>query len=606
MQNRDRARMIYEWFREWVPADSFTGEPVTVSFSLLPFFADLEARLRARLPGVAPPSAAERDTCFWQPIPEEIRCRSPPMMTLILLTLLVGSGICAWHFLSHSSQQSSDTLPTSRAPPSTPYINGMDWLPTTSSGRSLWCTILGSRGSGKSLTYFKEQIWSDLLTGIPQFILDPVGSSDYILDKVIRAAAWMNEDAWNALVDRIYILDFSGSEGYVPPFPLVYRHPGESHYEASQRFLDTAVALDPNLASAAVEGENALRLTGTMVAVLCSILRLQLTEAELLLDDPGLFEDFGLFDEALRRSPEAEPAVQWFRGPYMRWREDFRLRRTSSYRNKLAILQLDPVSRAIFGSQLPYQWWLDREAEGACVIALFDGIRDQQRKLFTMMTVYDAFISYKLSRGLRSPAWSLVLEELSTWIPPGAAGEVMASKFASLANVYARNYQCYVTSIVQELFLVSPMMQQILLAAGNLMIGNQESVEGRLLLAQTLFPIDGRPLPPKRWDPIYAGEEVIDARPVDWQATELLAVRSNAFRMPPFHFLVRAASEGDTMSFGGLKPMVVTRNLGEFVQKEQVAALRRHVIEKSGRPIEEALAEIDNRIPQLIARIQTA
>ena len=260
--------------------------------------------------------------------------------------------IHAFDFLALARQwaQSAHTVPVEAV------INGFDWLPNRSSVRSLGLTILGARGSGKSFLTFKELAWGDLLAGIPQLILDPVGSSDYLLDQLWRARTRLPKAAWWKLADKIVYLDFSGSQGRVPAWPLLSRQKGESHYQAAQRPIDLIAGLAPQLESAAVEGMSAIREVGSHTFVILSILGLQLSEAHVLLTRTRQCDrEWGWFNEALRREPiEAAVSVQFFREQYMKWKPDTQDRRTKSLLNQLQMIQLDPVMRAMFGStQIP-------------------------------------------------------------------------------------------------------------------------------------------------------------------------------------------------------------------------------------------------------------
>lgn len=511
-------------------------------------------------------------------------------VSLMLLGFVVLGVILLWRFT---------LVPTTPSQSPTQFINGMDWLPA-GSGRSMNTVVIAGRGSGKSICVYKEMVWRDLLAGLAQFIFEPVSSSDYLFDKLARAKSTMSPAAYDHLKSRIYYLDFSGGYGYVPAWPLIYRWPGESHFAAAQKFIDTVVAMDPNLASAAIMGESAIRQSGTAIATLCSILGLQLTEAIPILDNPKNYQP--LLEEALRRSPEAVEPVRWFREYYIPLKSEPQKRATESLRNKLLLLS-EPTTRAIFGANRPDNWLQQRLDEGACVIISTAGITDSQRKLFTMMTAFDTVIGFKLSLGQRSPACSIVLEEMPQWLPYGPVGDVMAGKLDTLFNVYARNYQLYITAIFQDLVQLTPQMQNVMLSAGNLMLGNLESFESRMRLSESLLPFDGRPLPPKRWDPVYAGGELIDVRPVDWTAAEVMHLRANCFKMKPFHFLVRSASEGDTVSSGGLRPMRMRRNLGEYVQKDAVEALKREVVPNGVRSCGLALTEVNGRLQALLQAV---
>ncbi len=279
------------------------------------------------------------------------------------------------------------------------YINGMDWLDNRSSGRSLATTILGARGCGKSFPTFKELCWADLLLGIPQLIVDPVGSSAYLLDQVWRARRKMSPEQWWQLVDRIVYLDFGGHiqaettaaaperdlYPYVPAWPVLFRYDNESAYEVASRPVDMIAALSPALESAAIEGMASVREVATHAGIVLSALGLQLTELESLLTQTKRWDrQWGLLDEAARRSPAAGKSVEFLRH-FSKLKPELQDRRTKSLRNQVRMLQLDPTMRAIFGSACPLPWQ-EWEEQGKCVIADFQHVRDLDRRRWCMMS----------------------------------------------------------------------------------------------------------------------------------------------------------------------------------------------------------------------------
>jgi hypothetical protein len=130
--------------------------------------------------------------------------------------------------------------------------------------------------------------WLDFVRGTPLVIIDPVGSTiDNFLDRLSR----MPEAAQIALWPRVRYVDMAATTGSVVPFPLYYRLGDESLFTISQRYLDAVRLLDPALASASVEGWNALWRTGTYTGMLLVAIGHQITEAESLLAHPDRWRD---------------------------------------------------------------------------------------------------------------------------------------------------------------------------------------------------------------------------------------------------------------------------------------------------------------------------
>ena len=95
--------------------------------------------------------------------------------------------------------------------------------------------LVASKGSGKSRAMGRWLAKQDLLRGIPQVILDPVGGTiDNLLDAVSRLPVEQQRAIW----PRIVYVDMGATDAVVP-FPLYYRlGERDTLYQISQRYLD--------------------------------------------------------------------------------------------------------------------------------------------------------------------------------------------------------------------------------------------------------------------------------------------------------------------------------------------------------------------------------
>lgn len=512
-------------------------------------------------------------------------------MVWVLLVLVATVGVCwaVWRLERDRSPPHSDQAAD---------VSGFDWLKEDT--RSLGLHLCAGKGSGKSFVVGKDLCFRTFLSGVGQLIIEPTGAlCDYFLDKLIRFAAQLPPEERAVLFSRVRYIDMAGSDGHVTCWPLYYPLGNESLFSIAQRPIETMLRTDVNLHSAPLEGANAVKMIGNMCMILIA-LDMQISEAENLLRNPKLWKEKGLFDEAIRRYPEVEPAVKWFLETYIPWSSDFKMRRTSAFRNKIDLYSLDPIQRAIYGGSTGLDF--AELEQGITWLVDFRHVTNKDQRRWGMMWVLQWFLSHVLNRPLRGQPIHLCIDELgelSTMDIQSAHGEdLFGADLDNLINRQARNHNIYCTFIHQEMFQMSEKMQKALMTCGNQMIGYQSDLDGAMSLAKYFFPYDGKPLI-KRWDPIFAGSldgpiEVAQ-RPVEYTSQEAQLLASNAFtRLPGWHFWVRGAVKEGTIT-GKLQLMRVVRDLGQWVQQDKVAALRRQLSRQGGRLVESVLKEIDDR-----------
>lgn len=470
------------------------------------------------------------------------------------------------------------------------------WLPDKA--RSMGIHIMAGKGSGKSRLMGRILAWLDFIRGTPLVVLDPSGPLlDNFLDKLTRLPREDQERLWK----RVIYIDMSGEGDQVVPFPLYHRLAGESLYTVSQRYLDIVRKVDPWLATASVEGWNALWRVGTYTGMVLAALGYQITEAQDLLTNPEAWT--ARFDEALRKHPDVRPAVEFFLGQYMQWDDKTRARRTDAFATKTALFSLDPTLKAMFGASRPGLDW-DRIIEGRYAV-LFDFRHeyDVERRRFKMLWVFNYFLDYIKYRGAghQHQPVSLIVDELASLFNVQAAGaNALVADLDELINVIARNYRVLLTLAHQEMFQFDERTQKTLLTMGTQIFGSTADVDAAMQVARTFYKVD--PYKVKRYEPMYGSvmgfPQVLDYRPIEFTIEEQQLLKSYDIKgQPTFHFLVRPApAEGDVT--GGVYPITI-RNFDKdiWVNEELVATARAILSKRSGRPIQEILAEIQLRLP---------
>jgi hypothetical protein len=461
--------------------------------------------------------------------------------------------------------------------------------------RSMGIHIMAGRGSGKSRLMGGVIAWLDFVRGVPLVVLDPAGPSiDNFLNKLVRLPRADQERLWR----RVVYVDMSGRVGYVTPFPLYYRLGQESLYEIAQRYLDVVRKIDPHLATASVEGWNALWRIGTYAGMVLTALDCQITEAEGLLSSPAAW--MGKFPAAVQTYPEVRPAVEFFTEQFLNWEENVRGRRTDSFLNKVAWFRLDPTMRAMFGAKEVGIDWRRVIQERQAVLLDFRHEYDLERRRFKMLWAFTYFLDFIKQRGAgRHQPVSVIIDELTSLLNTQVLGvNPFVADLDELINVIARNYRVWLTIAHQELYQLDERLQKTLMSMGTQILGTTSDMDAALFLARHLYRVN--PYQVKRYEPIYNSfmgrDRIIDHRAVDFTVEEQHYQHSYEFKdRGLFRFLVRPApGEGETSTY--VYPVTI-RNFdrGVWVNEELVGQARALLSQRSGVPIETALAEIEAR-----------
>ncbi|OJV93804.1 MAG: hypothetical protein BGO39_15665 [Chloroflexi bacterium 54-19] len=474
-------------------------------------------------------------------------------------------------------------------------------------GRSLGIHLQAGKGAGKSRFIGRILAWLDFIFSVALIILDPLGPSiSNFLDKLTR----LPSEQQRQLGKRVRYIDMSGKAGIVG-FPLYYRLGKETLLEISQRYLEVIRTNDPNLQNASIEGYNSLTKIGTPLGMILAALDLQITEAENLLTNPHLWTS--RFEEAIHRYPEVKPAVDFFTQQYMEWDEATRIRRTDAFRTKIAAFSYDPLMKAMFGASQPGLDWDQVVANREAVLLDFGNEHNLEQRKFKMMWVFTSFMEWIKHRGAghHHPPVSFIIDELVSLmnVNTAASAGIFAHNLEELINVYARNYNIWLTIAHQELYQLDPNTQKTLLTMGTQIFGSSADIDAALTLAKNLFPYD--PEKVKRYEPIYSSfqgkSSVIDYRPINYTIEEQKYLKAYELKnRNRFEFIVRPATGEGQVSPKLHRVSIENFDKGIWVDEEVVTQARAILVKRSSRPITEVLKEIEARTaPEKPATINT-
>lgn len=472
------------------------------------------------------------------------------------------------------------------------------WLPDYV--RSMGIHLMAGRGAGKSRLLGRIIAWLDFVRGVPLVIIDPIGGCiDNLLDRIVRLPGSVQESLW----ERIIYVDFSGSEGFVTPFPIYYRMGTESLYTVSHRYIELIRRLNPELDAAPLLGLNAIIQLAIPAGMILSALGFQITEAEDLIRSPEGWSPH--FDRAVRANVEAASAIPFF-SEFAQLREAERKRQSTSLLTKIAQFNYDPAIKALVGASLPGIDWDTVVEKRLAVLLDFRGVWNLELRRFLMLHVFNYLMDYIKLRGPgRHTPLSVIIDEVTQVLTASSGNSpLLADDLDALVNVYARNAMIWLTLCHQHNWQLSPRIQKSLMSLGTQIIGVSQDPEEALALARQLFRYDAYKV--KKYEPIYTsymGDSwVIDQRSVFFTPEEQAILKSFEIQdQERFHFLVKpAVAEGDVT--GKVHRISIERlDQGLYVNEELVAKARAILTRRSGIPIETILAEIEARLerPQI-------
>jgi hypothetical protein len=187
-------------------------------------------------------------------------------------------------------------------------------LPLWDSAPALGTLILGAPGAGKTIL-LSLMLLCYLIRGLPGVVLDPLGTlSDAFLFRLLCFLSEYPPGDDEFFWQRLRYIPL-GDESVVTHFPIYYQRHGETLFHAGHRLITVLERANPQLTTSPLTWPAARRLALNAGMVLTA-LSLQLDKVEDLLFQTIEWEKSGTFHEAIRRNPQAEPAVSYFRNSY--------------------------------------------------------------------------------------------------------------------------------------------------------------------------------------------------------------------------------------------------------------------------------------------------
>jgi hypothetical protein len=197
---------------------------------------------------------------------------------------------------------------------------------------------------------------------------------------------------------------------------------------------------------AQVQGWPPLHYVGSQTAIVLAALNYPLTFAQDLLRHPEAWEQEGRFTEAVRRYPEAAPAVAFFREEYIPAGQANRRRLLNPYFDKIFTFTLDPNLRAMFGATKPGIDWEEVERKGQTILLDFRQEIDPELRRFKLLWVFSSLYEYIRLRGRKEQPLGLIIDEFGSLCHKVPGGEnPMATMLDEFINVYMRNHHIYFT-----------------------------------------------------------------------------------------------------------------------------------------------------------------
>ena len=356
--------------------------------------------------------------------------------------------------------------------------------------------ILGAKGSGKS-TVAADIAFYHFLNGTPQCIIDPlgVGTIDGFLWRVWRFLRDLPPDlprSYHAhFWERITYSNVASAERIVP-FPLLYKTTSErTLLEIAERYLNVILLTSRWLQHAQVQGWPPLHYIGSQTAIVLAALDYLLTLALDLLRHPEAWRNAGRFADAVRRYPEAAPAVQFFLEEYIPAGQANRRRLLNPYFDKVFVFNLDNNLRAMFGAVTPGIDFDEEEQKGHTVLIDCRHETDPQLKRFKLHWIFNTIFEYIRLRGRKNTPLGLIIDEMAILCQHVSEGQnPLADLLDEFINIYMRNHHIYFTCCHQSIYQVDEKLRNTLFSLGTYLFGRSATIKEARELGELLWRND--------------------------------------------------------------------------------------------------------------------
>lgn len=467
------------------------------------------------------------------------------------------------------------------------------YLPDQS--RSMGTRIVAGKGAGKSRLAGRMITYSDLLRGVPQVILDPVGGlSNNLLDKLWR----LPEPTQSEVGTRLRWYDMAGTSNRIMPLPLLYRRGNESFFAMVERYNKVILRIDPDLKRASIYGWNAFEPLSFATGSLLAAMGYQYTEAMHLVQNREAWRT--RIEAVVGQHPELTGQAHYLYEDLPKQDSREWEGKTSAFLTKMRPLEWNQQARAMYGSSRSLDF-AEIEREGQTVILDFRSETSATEKRFKLLWCFQMIFEYIMSRPTsreQSP-FAFVIDEIMYLLGEDTADD-LAQDLEELINLYARNKSVWLTILHQEKNQVSERVARSLESMGIQFYGVTSDPDAALETARRFY--DWEPDKLKKTEPMYTTvqgvTEVIDYRTSEYSIQEQEYLNSREFlRMKKLTFqLGISPDEGETpkrlqrISIASIDP-------GQFVDEPVVDEMRRRLMYWYGVGKDAALTDIASRTP---------
>jgi hypothetical protein len=484
--------------------------------------------------------------------------------------------------------------------------------PLWNKGRSSGIHIQGSRGTGKGVLQAAIAL-GDFLRGIPVVLFEVQGGLvEHFLWYYMNLEKEFDEYKQQRLPDIRYV-DMSGKSGQITGWPLLYKLPGDSLYQVSQRFVDLILRLDPELSRAPIMGAGNFTEVATYAGMALFAMGCQLTEAIDLLAHPERWT--ARLKQAAAENREARRAITYFLEHYSSLPESERRTLILTFTSKLAPFPLDPSYEAMFGAPTPGIDWDEVVKQRQLVILDFTGCRNDSESRFKMRWCFSHLWEYIKQRQFgRDKPISIILDEFSYLLSMKAGSDdLLAADLDNFINKDMRYRNIWLTVAHQELYQIPDRIKKTLLSMGTQILGSTADRDGADIVAKNYFKY--KPYWVKKTIPHYAvtqsdsrlrgpespSYQIIKTHETTEEFTieEQFEIATQQFmNVGKFHFLMAHSGAEGSLSRDLQQVNIehLTRIAGPPNQKV-VAQAREFLTKQCGRPIGQLTEEIEQRLP---------
>lgn len=415
------------------------------------------------------------------------------------------------------------------------------WQPLIEIARNLGTGVIGTRGIGKSTLLFLLTWLDAFVCQKPTIVFLPALN---IFEWFMTQLSLLPIPVQQAICSRIRYIPMSGypfspedpiAEWRVLPTGLYYGSGigREDSFDIAERFPETLLKLEPQLADSTVQGYKPAWKVGTQAGRILATLGLGITRMEEFLTQTDSPRWQRLLTEAVRKDPGLADAVDFFRNQYEKLTPGRRDERTNVLLTRLAMFS-SPIMQAQFG---PSYWAVSwKEVFEQKLIVFIDlSYPDREsvksfKMLFMFLSLYDAIKRYRsFHANARTHPISVVVDEIAVML--GGKNTPMAKDFDEFINTYSRNYNIHFVASFQEPYQIEdPKILETMLSLGTKFYARLTSPHSSRIIIDRAIPYD--PFLVKEYRSRQVGKQLYET-PVYFTRQEQIELHRQTFETMP-------------------------------------------------------------------------